>query len=235
MQQQENFQDGLFGKTSSERSIAEEVTTLRQSSGKWLSWGRITLNGASSTLNSSEYPKIDDGYSLWPDFHLQDVNTVPQKYFLSQKAADGIIRRAQKGRSHVPPVIIEVLQAIATNSIFRIEDIHPFIVDGTRVWDVRVYSDGLFPTLKARMGTGGNNVPLVTQVNNANIATIRKLTPSEVEQLMGWPSEHTRLRPDGKVISDTQRYKMCGNGVVSPVAAWVARQIDRSENDDKNI
>ena len=221
-----NIQDGLFGKMSSEPSIAEQVTILRQSSEKWLSWGQITLSGASSTLNTSEFPKIDDGYSLWPDFKLQDVNTVPQKYFLSQTAAAGILRRAQKGRSYIPPIVIEVLRSIADNTSYRIESIPAYIVDGTRVSDVRVYADGMFPCLKARMGTGGNNVPLVTQVNNANIATIRKLMPVEVEQLMGWNPEHTMFGPDGKQISDTQRYKMCGNGVVSPVAAWVARRID---------
>lgn len=35
------------------------------------------------------------------------------------------------------------------------------ILDGTRVNDVRVYDDGIMPTLKARMGTGGNNVPMI--------------------------------------------------------------------------
>ncbi len=35
------------------------------------------------------------------------------------------------------------------------------IVDGTRVDDVRVYDDEVTPTLKSRMGTGGNNVPLI--------------------------------------------------------------------------
>ncbi len=35
------------------------------------------------------------------------------------------------------------------------------IVDGTRVNDVRVYDDEVTPTLKSRMGTGGNNVPLI--------------------------------------------------------------------------
>jgi DNA (cytosine-5)-methyltransferase 1 len=35
------------------------------------------------------------------------------------------------------------------------------ILDGTRVNDVRVYEDNIMPTLKARMGTGGNNVPMI--------------------------------------------------------------------------
>jgi DNA (cytosine-5)-methyltransferase 1 len=35
------------------------------------------------------------------------------------------------------------------------------IVDGTRVNDVRVYEDGIVPTVISRYGTGGGNVPMV--------------------------------------------------------------------------
>jgi len=54
---------------------------------------------------------------------------------------------------------------------------------------------------------------------------IRRLTPLECERLMGWPDDHTKHDADGKVIPDTQRYKMCGNGVASPVATWVGNKI----------
>jgi len=54
---------------------------------------------------------------------------------------------------------------------------------------------------------------------------IRRLTPLECERLMGWPDDHTKHDADGKVIPDTQRYKMCGNGVASPVARWVGQKL----------
>lgn len=54
---------------------------------------------------------------------------------------------------------------------------------------------------------------------------LRKLTPKECERLMGWPDDHTRFGASGSELSNTQRYKMCGNGVVAPVAEWVARKI----------
>lgn len=38
---------------------------------------------------------------------------------------------------------------------------------------------------------------------------------------MGWPDDHTRWRSDGSENSDVIRYRLCGNGVVAPVAAWV--------------
>jgi DNA (cytosine-5)-methyltransferase 1 len=54
---------------------------------------------------------------------------------------------------------------------------------------------------------------------------VRRLTPLECERLMGWPDNHTLNRLDGKTNSDSTRYKMCGNGVASPVIKWVIDQI----------
>lgn len=55
---------------------------------------------------------------------------------------------------------------------------------------------------------------------------IRRLTPQECEMLMGWPRGHTRfgIDKDGKKIelSDSKRYKMCGNGVVSACVQSIA-------------
>ena len=46
---------------------------------------------------------------------------------------------------------------------------------------------------------------------------IRRLTPKECERLMGLPDDWTSEGDfDGEIkeISDSQRYKLCGNGVV---------------------
>jgi DNA (cytosine-5)-methyltransferase 1 len=53
-------------------------------------------------------------------------------------------------------------------------------------------------------------------------ARIRRLTPRECERLMSWPDDWTRHGDYGdgpREISDTQRYRMCGNGVVSAVVS----------------
>lgn len=54
---------------------------------------------------------------------------------------------------------------------------------------------------------------------------VRRLTPVECERLMGWPDNHTLNCADGTTNSDTTRYKMCGNGVASPVAQWIAEHL----------
>jgi DNA (cytosine-5)-methyltransferase 1 len=54
---------------------------------------------------------------------------------------------------------------------------------------------------------------------------VRRLTPLECERLMGWPDDHTRHKADGTEQADTHRYKQCGNGVASPVAEWIGKQL----------
>jgi DNA (cytosine-5)-methyltransferase 1 len=40
-------------------------------------------------------------------------------------------------------------------------------IDGTRVGDVRVYEDGVMPTVIQRWGTGGGNVPAIFPIDDA--------------------------------------------------------------------
>jgi site-specific DNA-cytosine methylase len=40
------------------------------------------------------------------------------------------------------------------------------IIDGTRVNDVRVYEDGIVPTVISRYGTGGGNVPMIFPIQD---------------------------------------------------------------------
>jgi DNA (cytosine-5)-methyltransferase 1 len=57
----------------------------------------------------------------------------------------------------------------------------------------------------------------------------RRLMPIECERLMGWPDHHTAMGTDEQgrdyALSDTARYKLCGNGVGSPVTAWIGMRL----------
>lgn len=46
---------------------------------------------------------------------------------------------------------------------------------------------------------------------------IRRLTPIECERLQGFPDNWTKYGENGDLISDTQRYKVCGNAVTTNV------------------
>ena len=55
---------------------------------------------------------------------------------------------------------------------------------------------------------------------------IRRLTPLECERLQGFPDNWTKYGADGEEISDTQRYRMCGNAVTVPVVEYLARKLE---------
>ncbi len=77
-----------------------------------------------------------------------------------------------------------------------------------------------------RAGNGGSS--RANTVLTPTLA-VRRLTPVECERLMGWPDDWTRwgVTATGAVVelADSHRYRICGNGVVSPVAAWIGRRI----------
>ena len=79
---------------------------------------------------------------------------------------------------------------------------------------MRPVKDGIVPTPNARMGTGGNQVPVVLTEGK-----VRRLTPTECERLQGLPDGYT----EGG--SDTARYKALGNGMAQPCADYVIRRI----------
>ena len=57
----------------------------------------------------------------------------------------------------------------------------------------------------------------------------RRLTPLECERLMSWPDQWTAtgVKDDGTeyALSDTARYRLCGNGVGSVCAEWIGRRL----------
>ena len=83
---------------------------------------------------------------------------------------------------------------------------------GNRVADIRLQDDKI-NTLQARMGTGGNNMPMVATTQ------VRRLTPLECERLQGFPDGWTEDQ------SDTHRYKQMGNAVAVPVVEWIIQGI----------
>ena len=72
-----------------------------------------------------------------------------------------------------------------------------------------------------------------TSLALAQGSTVRRLTPLECERLMGWPDGYTANGIDDMgnaiKISDTQRYKICGNGIGSPVTKWIGERLAKVE------
>jgi len=91
-----------------------------------------------------------------------------------------------------------------------------------------VHTSDVHPSLSSGGGKPGQRYPTALQG-----LAVRRLTPRECERLMGWPDDWTAkgVNPDGNpvTIADSSRYRMCGNGVASPVAEWVGRCIISAE------
>ena len=85
----------------------------------------------------------------------------------------------------------------------------------------RVYSDqGLAKTLAGEGGNNDNKTGLYKLDNK-----VRRLTPKECERLQGFPDDWTASGHDGVSMSDTQRYKQCGNAVSVPVVELIAERM----------
>jgi len=70
---------------------------------------------------------------------------------------------------------------------------------------------------------------LVPERDGENFA-VRRLTPLECERLMGFPDNWTQFNADGKFVSDSARYRLCGNAVVVNVAEWIGNRIFSLDN-----
>ena len=67
---------------------------------EWQNCKSVKLHGASSTLNIGEFPNVAVESSL--SQILQPMEDVPEKYYLTPKACQGILRRAKKRGKELP-------------------------------------------------------------------------------------------------------------------------------------
>ncbi len=82
--------------------------------------------------------------------------------------------------------------------------------------------DSLSPTLTAKMGTGGNNVPVL-------VNQMRKLTTRECLRIQGFPDSY-KIEPN-----KAQSYKQIGNSVSLPVVEGLARGIINEIKKEYNV
>jgi len=115
--------------------------------------------------------------------------------------------------------------------------------------DGRVEEVDTSPTLTAKAGTGGGNLPLVKEQEVSPTLTardmydgqashtvqqqhmaVRRLTPLECERLQGFPDNYTKIPYRGKPAEkcpDGPRYKALGNSMAVPVMRWIGEGIQQ--------
>lgn len=96
------------------------------------------------------------------------------------------------------------------------------VYDMTHASDVIREYAGASQTLAARMGTGGNKIPLkLDEARPPRKYILRRLTPLECCRLQGFPDDWTA----GVEGSDAAQYKMWGNGMALPCVLYVMQGI----------
>ena len=122
--------------------------------------------------------------------------------------------------------------------------------------DSRIKPVDISPTVTARWGTGGNNVPLahafkvrggcegggkgylgqdekaftLSTLRDQQIfqqMAVRRLTPVECERLQGFPDNYTNIKES---CPDGPRYKALGNSMAVPVMKWIGTRIQMVED-----
>ena len=88
----------------------------------------------------------------------------------------------------------------------------PLIANEIRRSRCNFRQDGVSPCLTAKMGTGGNNIPVL-------VNEMRKLTERECLRIMGFPDSY-------KIKANFhQSYKQIGNSVVVPIISDIAEEL----------
>lgn len=101
----------------------------------------------------------------------------------------------------------------------------PAIFDMSHANDVIRECGEIVPTLQSRMGTGGNQVPMMFG------SYVRRLTPLECERLQGFPDGWTDIgdwtdsKGKTRKTSDAARYKALGNSIALPPWKWVLKRL----------
>jgi DNA (cytosine-5)-methyltransferase 1 len=163
---------------------------------------RIYLVGYSTTTKRSWRGVFPIGENNGATIKLQGqripANTILQRY---EAGANG----TYIGERELAPQIKQIGTKLDSNG-----GTQPYQQD--RVYD----ADGIVPALNQ----GKSDLIIKEQYR------IRRLTPIECERLQGFPDNHTAFgNYDGvvKPMSNTQRYKQCGNAVTVDVVAAVAK------------
>ena len=110
---------GWFGRTSPASCLQMEDGTLEPSSGCWGNSG-MGPPTAFLTLNTSEHaasPMLSpSAVAVCSLSDILETGDVPQRFFLTAKACQGILRRADKRGKALPEVLSAALKAVASQT-----------------------------------------------------------------------------------------------------------------------
>lgn len=218
---------GLGGERSG--LFAEYVRALKEKKPDYFIWENV--KGALSSNGGWDFARVqiemaEAGYDLWWQILNAKDFGVPQnreRIFIIGFRDGGTGEIFFERGAGEKAVIANTIRTGGKGSLSKKHAWDLIQINQPKHSNDRVYSEeGISPTLNT-MG-GGNRQPFISRDTK-----IRRLTPVECERLMSWPDDWTRygINEKGETVemSDTQRYKMAGNGVVSKVVEHLIKEI----------
>lgn len=153
---------------------------------------------------------VDKNYR---EINLHDV--FPKKVELNYTLKDILNSKASE-ETKVSDIAIKNIKKHINEYINKIDsngyNNEPIIANNIRPSKVSFSSNGISPCLTAKMGTGGNNIPVI-------VGSYRKFTTDECLKIMGFPDNYV-IRPNY-----SQSYKQIGNSVVVPIIKKIAENL----------
>ena len=147
---------------------------------RWPKSGFMTSPGECWTVDTSECPSAGDVSSSLEDVLLDEV---PPRFYLSQKAAAGILRRASRRSKKLPGALRTALEALARSK-----------EEGDGMEKAKTSSQS--PSEPKTPSKADTETTLtMTPTSQPTRSPVRRLTPTECERLQGFPDGWTILRP----------------------------------------
>lgn len=143
------------------------------------------------------------------------------EWFVCNSSAHGVPQKRKR------VIIVGILGRVPTAPLFPLHSTHKTCLDSAKFIRYSKNRDSIKlksvanTIIASYRGLGNYNQPAVLTED----MQIRKLTPIECERLQGFPDDWTKVGADDQLISDTQRYRQCGNAVCPNVVENVFMKI----------
>ena len=166
---------------------------------RYKSGGFWTEPGECSTLSISEWPSAGAEYSCLRAVLEADVHP---RFYLSQKAAAGILRRAHKRRKKIPEELLSALQQVCGDLIettrppYKPQQVTTqWLMDSQCSTEIKALAENQraemreMETTPALTKGGGKMGQGYQAIREGQV--VRRLTPTECERLQGFPDGWT--------------------------------------------
>lgn len=197
------------------------------------------LRGELSTLNFGESPSVAVESRL--SWILED--NVPERYYLSARACEGILSRASRRGKALPEILHTALldmiewrkeQPPAADTpqgrynVPLVVEKHGFQNTGIGWWN----QSETGATLRTPCGGDSTKANVIAEKRQLRWI-VRRLTPTECERLQGFPdgwtdiSEWVDTKGKRRKTTDSPRYKALGNSIALPQWWWITCKMAR--------